>query len=248
MKRLIFLISLILTIMMLSACGGGGDDGDDNGNSGNTESTLKGTWYGVLEDWDNWNTLTVTFNASGDITQILIDGNDQGITATTYLEQGNIYGMEFSDGGFGGFIVNNAKTHAAFLTEEDDFGIVQKGASSLPTFNTGDARGSWTGHGVTIDANYDLVDVFTSTANVDNSDTISGSDSLGSSFGGAIENFSPSYGIYWGDYIESDTAYGVFEIFLSADKQFAATWACDTSDGGIFTWPVDCKYTFWDKQ
>jgi hypothetical protein len=183
------------------------------------------------------------------ITQILLDGSPTGQTGTMAHRSGNIFGFTLNDGTVGGFFLDTAQTHAAFLDNEFNIGVVQLNASTttLPTWVYTDLNGSWSGITITIPS------ISFATFNTTSS---SASCSLPSTCTSGVTtstflqvNFNalsgPSRGRWVGSFTRSSgsPASGSTSAFLSVDRTFGATWAC----GNVNLFPSTCEFTAWSK-
>lgn len=243
MKHFSRVIALVFLAILMSACGGGGGDGDPGGPSGHSVASLQGSWYGTMRDTGGTlHTVQIFIDGAGNITSILQDGIGQGVTGVITKVSAKVFGLLLSDGTDAGFIVDGAGTHAGYLDDGFYFGALQKGASSIPTYASGDVVGSWSGYGVTVDGAFELDQEFSSSATVDGGFQISGSDGLFGNFTGEFQSIISAWGVYQGIY-DNGIDTGTVVAFLSADKSFAASYAC--KNGGTF--PTGCSYTAWNK-
>ncbi len=239
-QSLVRVLTLVFAFF-LSSCGGGGDDSSMP--AGLPLSALAGTWSGTLEDLSEvMHELSVTVDGSGNITQILVDGTDGGTTGTITKVGANVFGVAFSDASEGGFIADASGTHAGIVDDSFNFGVLQKGAGTLPAYVAADIAGTWSGYGVMLDANFDVTQTFASSATIANdaTRTFTGND-IGGAFSGSFPSDPPILGRWQGTFIQGSTP-GVVSAFLSVDKMFAATWACD----GI-NFPADCSFSAWNR-
>ena len=239
MKQKWFMVVAVLLIVGLAAaCGGGG------GSSSPGSGSLTGTWFGVFADSsNNPHTIEITVNSNNTMTGQKIDGTSTGVTYTVAsLPNGpQLYRMTGSDGSTGGFYVDGGYAHAAFLDDNGSIGVVQKGATSLPaSYAATDIVGAWSGFEVELNSNFDITDTYPSSAVVNSSYVISGSNKHGA-FTGSFT----AYGSVWGYYEGTVTASGVTNNvlqFLTPDKQFGGGYACYGSS-------VDtCTFNAWNKQ
>ena len=126
------------------------------------------------------------------------------------------------------------------------FGVVQKGASGpSTTYVSSDAVGSWSGTFATVDSAFNLSSTGTANATVAPNLTFTGSSNAGDSVSGNISNFISGFGIWWGngDNITSSlNGLGFAEVFLTADKNFAGSYACYSA------WPAGCTFNMWNRQ
>src|SRR4051812_45765758 len=232
----------LLTFMcavFLSSCGGGGGGGGTPAEV----STLAGTWFGTEQDnLGAMHQVTVTVNASGNITQVVTDGVDQSETGTISKSKAgpNIFAFVLSDSTEGGFIVDAGGTHMGFVDDSQFFGVLQKGATALPPYAAEDIAASWSGYGVTLNANFDVTQTFNSSATIANDPTrtFTGND-FGGAFSGSFPT-SPTLGRWTGTFSQSTTG-GPVSALLSADKTFVASQAC----GGTF--PDGCSFSAWNR-
>jgi hypothetical protein len=229
--------------LFLFACGGGG------GGGGPAPATnLGGTWSGTLEDSTLvMHTVEVTIDATGKITLIKQDSTTlTGLTGSVFVAGTNLYSFSFSDGTHGGFYADASATHVAFLDENTNIGVLQKGATlPLPAFAAGDVAGSWTGYNVDLNANLGVTRTFNSNATVNNdaTRTFSGADAVAGAFSGSLPTVDTTFGRWSGTFTQGVVS-GVVHVFMSADKTFAGTWNCP-STGSDFI--ADCTFSVWDK-
>lgn len=237
MKKTLFLTVVICALLALGACS------DDSG-GGLSIGSLNGTWRGVGRDITGalvYGELIVTLDGSGGLS------GSEAITPSSFSgtytqESGQIFGFELSNGATGGFIVDSSGTHAGFLEDGGAFGVLEKGAASIPTgIVEGDIVGSWSGIGVETDfVNFTVVN---SNVTVSSSGSFSGSDTTGDNVTGNLS--SPfSFGVYVFSFSSSVDGPGIGEAYMSPDKTFVATWGCT---GGL-NFPGDCGFTAWNKQ
>ena len=231
----------VVFLFLLVGCGGDGGGGGGGG-------IFDGTWGGTIEDPSGTlGVLTVSFsglNMSGSST---VGGAFSGTIAQ---ETGNIWGFTLSDGTEGGFMHDPSVTHAVFVDDSFFFGVVQKGASGPAASYAGlDVVGSWAGSFATVDANFFLASTGTSSATVLPNLTFSGTSSGGDSFTGEIGRFSSFFGVWIGAGFPNITSTlngtGVLEVFLTADKQFAGSYACFPT---FSAFPTGCSFNMWNRQ
>lgn len=162
------LILMLAAVLGLAACGGGGGGGSDPGNnkettsdapSGDTDisaSSLQGTWSGSIEPYSSsagtFRTLSVTFDANGDMTQVDLDGSTQnGVTGTRQgkpTDSSQIF--EYNLDGDTLFLwVNADVSHAGIVFEDGSMGVIEKGAGDPASYNNAEAVvGDWSGASV----------------------------------------------------------------------------------------------------
>ena len=116
-----------------------------------------------------------------------------------------------------------------------EFGVVEKGATSLPTYVSDDSDGSWSGLDVETD-DFMTFDGFTTTLTCSSLDcTFTGSNG---GTGNVSLTFESRVGRWIGTFTNSVGNAGEVRAFLSADKTFAGVWACDNV--GVF--PNHCDF------
>jgi len=238
-------------MLLLAACGGGGGGGSAPAASATPPS---GTWFGTLEDPVSvMKTFEITTSGSA-ITQIRLNGTPTGQTGTLTHQSGNVFSFRLNDGTDGGFFLDAARSHAAFVDELLSFGVLQLNATSLPTFVHTDLNGSWSGQAVTASADFTTFAAVASSASC-SVPTCTVTDPGGMTTGTfTLTNFTADVegtgtGTQWGRWPGSHVSNsapispnGSMRAFLSADKGFAATWACDPSSA-----LPNCKFNAWNK-
>ena len=234
------LLALCLAVL-LTSCGGGGGGGGDGGGTP-PPAALSGTWFGTLED-ASLSLFAVSITISGGaITQVLQNGVNTGLTGTVTQQSAEVMRYTLTDGvdTLSGTFLLHADTHIAFADDGLNFGVLQKNAGSLPTYvyNT-DLNGAWTGTALLTD----FTSFFTAAGATANcafsSPTVTctvtnPSGTFPTALSGA---FDATFGRWTGTYTGPTT--GSSNVFLSADKTFAAAWACDNPDQ---FWPDDCAF------
>lgn len=246
MKQLFRLFVGIISfglITFMVACGGGGGGG---GGVDPAIANLQGTWLGTLEDPSGaFFKLKVTIDGAGKMTQVQINDVDQNDTATITKDADKIFSLVFDDGTEAGFMVDASSSHAGFVDEDFNFGVLQKGATGLPVYDMeAESIGSFSGYTALLNATGDLVQSFNSQATVSNTHIITGSDDRGVTFSGSFVGGDDDYGVVYGSMTDSNGFSATVEAFLSVDKNFAAVWACDLSGG----FPEDCAFNIWTRQ
>lgn len=141
-------ISLFAVFFCLS-CGGGGSGGSGIGD-------LQGTWYGVIEDDEGEaGTLSLELDSSGNMVDVQIGGvsiDDTGHLNDDWDE--NLFhvlydhGLGHNNPFLGGvMIVDDSAQCAIFADRDIFFAILEKGATSLPSYAASDIVGSYIGGG-----------------------------------------------------------------------------------------------------
>jgi hypothetical protein len=231
--------------LALGACGGSSSSsGNDNGTL--SVGSLQGTWYGTVgsikEPSSALGTITVDFDSNGGMT---VTAPGRMSTGTASHTQGNLFGYVMIDGTKGGFMVDDSVNHAAFLGDNASFGVVQKGASELPTYTMADIVGAWSGSTVELSGlDLELVRTYSSSVTVASDYSITGSGGHGS-FSGSLSETDPTYGRYSGTVTQEEGgSTSDIAVFLSADKSSGAGYGCMSGD---FTFPDDCGFTLWHR-
>lgn len=242
------ILALAGLLSLITACG----SDDDNG--GGT-SDIAGIWFGTIEDASSViHTIKVSVNSDNTISGIYIDVSSTGLTGTITSEPSAIgeklYSFVLSDSTNGGFYADPSLNYIAYIDSIGSFGVLERGALSLPSYIEADIVGSWSGYSVELDASLNVTTEYTSLATVeptslnfnstDNSGRSPPADSTGS-FSGSSSVFDIPYGRYVGTYSNTYVLSGNVSAFLSVDKQFAATRACWGS------WPTNCSFSAWTK-
>ena len=226
--------AVLAALLLVAGCGGGGGGGGGG--------ALDGTWGGTIESTVGaLGVITVTISGS------TISGStpDGPFSGTITQEQGAIWGFTFTDGTEGGFMHDSSATHAVFVDDSFNFGVVQKGASGPSSYLITDIAGTWSGGFATVDASFFLATTGTASGTVALDTTFSGDASNGDMFSGDFPLFNPSFGV-WGDsglnISSSLNGSGNIRAFLTNDKNFAGSYACFSG------FPDGCAFNFWTRQ
>lgn len=255
LKPLAFL--LICVGLMACSSGGGNASNGDSGKTGLISSDLQGAWYGAFRDeYGSVHTIEVIVNAGGNITGLRIGGINQGYGGTITKDGDYTFGYHLNNsfGTEGGFLLDVSATHMAFIDEDNAYGVMEKGASGFPTFSLSDFEGTWSGYSVELDTYLNTVDSYASHVTIGTGTTVaehSGANERYGRFNGYIHSVNSGYGYAFGDWQNLDTTgTGLLGVWLSADKTFSASWACDSggSDGVLITDVELCSFSMWAKQ
>lgn len=204
---------------VLAGCGGGGGGA----------ASLQGTWFGTIETANaNLYSFEMTIDGSDQLTSVRIDGGEVLAggpiplvkkTALTYFTATDDVMLMF----------DATLRHALVVTVDHDFSVVQKGASSLPTFTDADIAGSYGGRVALVDDFFALADEYGSNVVIDTDGTFSGTDADGTTI---TEDFLPllldtsAWGFYLGNFFASNLESGHFAALMSPDKRFLAAYTC----------------------
>ena len=223
---------------LLASCGGGG--GGDDGGGAPPPPGLSGTWFGTLEDASLvLSTASLTISG-GTITQVLVDGFNTGLTGTVIQQSPQVMRYTLTDGvdTLRGIFLLHADMHLAFADDGLNFGVLQKNASSLPTYvYNADLNGAWTGMVLLTDFGSVFTEAAaTATCAFGTTVTCSLTDPSGT-FAATFPSADTFFGRWNGTFTGPTT--GNTNVFLSADKSFAGAWACVNPDQ---FWPEDCVF------
>lgn len=227
----IILCAMMVVSLVFFGCGGGGDE--DAGTVGN----LAGIWSGVLDDLQGTlEEFSVEIDGAGNVLGVRVGGVPTGNTG--YINEDwdeNLFHVRYTTSGMlqgGVMIVDSGYRYATFADNNLFIGVLEKGASSLPSYAasdivwsynggayefTQDSGGTWNWEGEVI------------TMTVDNSLSFSGSSSSGLLYSGAFDAqlYSPSFGRYAGS-MDLDPARTLnITALVSPDKNFLAAYAKD---------------------
>lgn len=240
---------LFFALLLIGGCGGGGGGGGDAAPPAPPPPSTapSGTWLGTLEDSGSvMRNFSVTTSGSS-ITGILVSNASTGQTGTMTHQSGNIFSFTLNDGTRGGFFLDATQTHAVFLDDDFNFGVVQLGATALPAFSHTDLNGSWSGVAITTNfATFTSVPSSASCA-VPTCTVVDSGVTTTATF--TVSNFDsfdgPNFGRWLGTYMASDNTNGSIRAFLSVDKQFAGGFSCPAVVA--VPTPVDCEFTAWRR-
>jgi hypothetical protein len=171
-------------------------------------------------------------------------------TGTAVLEGGNLYSYLLDSGRAGGFIVNAAFTHMAWVDETLTGGIMQKNAAGPPSSTAlADMGGSWSGMALKLSAAFEVLGTADVTLTVNGGDgSYTGSGPEGA-FAGTLALVSGSYGAF--DGTQTDTmaimaaAAKYVYVTMSHDHQAIAFVVCDSAEPASV---ADCGYGGLSRQ
>lgn len=235
--------ALCFSTVLLASCGGGGGDGGGSPPPPPAPD-LTGTWFGTLEDFNFvMHTFSVTISGTS-ITEVRVDNLNNAKTGTITPRSAQVVAFTLQDGTLsppstGGLFLDSSATHAVFVDDEFNFGVLQKGATALPSYVNADIDGSWSGVVVTTtDLNNFSTAASSATCTHPNCTV---TDSGGPSTVPFLD-VNPTFGRYQSSGLSSTGA--AVAAFLSPDKLFGGSYAC-TSFAGF---PGTCEFTAWRKQ
>ena len=235
MKRssLIIGVSLLVSFLFFG-CGGGGDD------EGSSVGNLAGTWLGVVEDdTGTLQNFSLKVDTAGQVVEVKIGVDVTGDTGHINEDwDENLFHVRIDNPGIGSplgggvMIVDNSYRHATYGDSGLFFGVLEKGAASLPApaYTLSDIMGNypvggayaftqdntgtwnWEGDAISITVNADL--------------TFSGSSPDGPFSGGFNPQFfNPNYGGYAGTMDVTPPNTLDIKALVSPDKTFVAAYA-----------------------
>ena len=232
--------------ILMSGCLPGLEDDEDD-----SLSKLSGEWKGMYRDSGGvFRSLTASINDSGKITALTVYSMET-LTGTLESTGDKTYGYVLSDGSEGGFMADSSGKHLGFLTEDYEWGILEKGAtlqySADGNFSSADFVGTWNGYSVELNSYMDVVDRYSSRATIETNLSFSGSNDYGS-FSGQLDYYDDGKGYSYGTYSSADGS-GNVGLLVSPDKSFMATWACDSgSSSNLAIYYIsDCSFAIWNK-
>ncbi len=214
-------------------------------------SALAGDWKGMYrDDGGVFRSLTATINDTGKITALTVYSMDT-LTGTLKTTGDKTYSFTLSDGTEGGFMADSSGNHLGFLTEDNAWGILEKGASiqysADSNFSGDDFVGTWNGYSVELDSYMKVADRYSSRAMIYSDFSFSGSNDYGS-FSGNLNYYDHGKGYSYGTFSSSEGS-GNVGLLVSPDKSFMATWACDSSSSGSLEiyYITGCSFAIWNK-
>ena len=148
MRRSVLVV--VLTLLVCSfylSCGGGGDS------DGSSVANLQGTWFGVIEDDTGaLQEFSQQVDGAGNVVEEKVGDVVTGITGFInedwdenlfWVLLNNPGGSSPLQGGI--MIVDNGYRHATYADSGLLFGVIEKGAVSLPAYASSDIVGDYTG-------------------------------------------------------------------------------------------------------
>ena len=148
MKRSVLALGVSLLVAFSGfSCGGGG--GSDDSSIGN----LQGTWFGVIEEYatGTLEEFSLEIDDSGNVIEVTIGKIITGDTG--YINEDwdeNLFHVRYNSApgstnplAGGPMIVDNQYRHATYGDNNLFFGVLEKGATSLPAYGSSDIVGSY---------------------------------------------------------------------------------------------------------
>lgn len=223
---------LAFPISVAAGCSGEGSGNDGAGGSGDVHP-LAGTWEGhllpVSRLFPAFGGLTVSIEASGEITEILVNGSVSTDLLGGEVDEGpDVYRMTWITDRLGPiaspFLPDVAQAHAAIAPTFGPvatIGALERDGSATTNFFESDIVGSWRGYGYAYDQDaLDFVPFSPVTVEATSGTPIQFSMTMPSgTVTGALPNFANLLG-FWGGTVtvSGDEAFAV----MSPDKQFLA--------------------------
>lgn len=266
-SRSILLSAFFATALV--ACGGGGGGGDDSSAAPAPAPTpppapadvtldkLAGTWFGTFDPDGTVQTMEITMDAAGNITVLKLEGATTDITGTVTKATTPARAFRFqlrtannADLNSGILLTDPSGTYLLFVDRFSSVGVIQKGATALPTYVQADIEKSWTGDRDTTTAGFSTLDQASTTASCktatattsDCTITITGGPSRA---GSSLASTDPR-GRWIGSYTDTGpSANGSIRAYLSADKAFAGVLAC--TNFAFDSFPSTCDFSTWKQ-
>ena len=226
--------SVVIFAGLFSSCGGGSSD-----SSSLSLADLEGTWlgpYAVVAD-----SISLVFDESGQITDLLTDGSSAGYTGTVVQIDDNHFHLDVQALLSGGLFVDGPAEHSLLYFDSGPIVLLEKGATVIPTYADDDVVGSWSGFGYAYsDTLGEMVKVSPVTATItDNVVVFALSGSFaGEPIMGAVGSGNPSIGAYQMDFSLDGLIY-TGAAFLSPDKNCIGIMAYT---GSPSTYPDDYHF------
>lgn len=240
MKRILSVLC-IAAALCLPLAGCGGDSGGDDPPA-LTPASFAGSWFGERnDDYGTPFTFQIDVDSAGNITNIYINGSAQNVTGTITADPGysNLFDFQLSDTTVGYLMPDGTAGHLVYVDQWWYFGVLQKNATSLPSYADTDVIGAWSGYTLQTNSDFSPVDAAASNVTVASDWTFSGT-GLGGGFTGNIpSSWAPDFGAFKGT-LNADE----IMIHLSPDKMFAGGFTC----GSMLyqTFPA-CAFYVWAK-
>lgn len=265
------LLSLFFATTVVACGGGGGGGGDDGGspgtNPGNnppgvpdvTLEQLNGTWLGTFDAGGNVRTMQLTAE-NGRITGISLNGTPTNLSGpiTKVANTPRAFTFELRNAAndlvsSGTLLVDAGGSHLAYLDRFFSFGVIQKGATAVPTYAQGDLNNAFpSGDVFTTNAEFTT---FTqrrtsSTCTAANATTTQCEVTItgGPARAAAQLTLDNPAGRYLGTYTDTPStgapSNGTTRVYLSPDKTFAAVWNCVNFSTGF---PATCDFSTWKR-
>ncbi len=230
MKYIITILTLVLT---LTACGGG------SGNKANPSAqilpltaVLDGTWFGNIEfnDDNSLHSITVTISSniassSTNITEVLIDDIVDGTTGklSTVSNTTNVYTLTTLSNVVIRIMTDANNEYFTFVTSLGNFGVLQRGRETSPTYNVANINSRWIGRWMITDFSNQTLNngILNVPCIAQNCEYINGMvDYL---------TFDAVY-VYWtGIFFFDNGDLGISSALLSPDMKYLASYVCDAS-------------------
>lgn len=229
-----------------------------------TVDQLSGTWFGSFDDNKQVRTFQFTVDA-GNMSAITIGGTPQprlsgAITKATEVPRAFRFVIN-EDGNqlvTGMMVVDPSGTYMLYVHDNSQVGVLQKGATALPTFAQTDIDGTWTGDTVSTPTGFSTLTRQDSNATCAPTQpaatppTSQCTITLGATTRTAsnVQLDDPAMGRFIGTFTDDPPGSNppvnvAIRPFLSADKSFAGVWACTDFLGGF---PQTCDFSAWKKQ
>lgn len=272
-----FLLALLFSTLL--ACGGSGGGGGDNLGSNPTDPTdpaddpppgdapdvtieqLAGTWFGTFDN--NQEVRTFEFTVEGaNMSDIRLAGADTGLTGslTKATEVPRAFRFAINNNGnqivTGMMVADPSGTYVLYVHDNSQVGVLQKGATELPTYAQTDIDGAWAGDTASTTADFTTFTRQDSSAECAPTDpatappssqcTITLDSTTRTASSVVLDDPMGRFAGTFSDDPAAGTPEDVdWRAFLSADKNFAGVLACNDFAGGF---PETCDFSAWQRQ
>lgn len=268
-RRILSHFLLACSFVFLAACGSdsdevaapGGNTGGSSGPPADVEvSQLAGTWFGSFDT--NTTVQNFEFTVDADtISGIKLNGTDTNLTGTLTkaTEIPRAFRFVLSSNGReisrGIMLADPSANYIAYLNSGFEFGVLQKGATTPPTYAQADIDGTWAGDTVKATTDFTTLTSESASANCAASTpaTTPPSSQCAITIGATSRTASNLVlddplgrwgGMFSDDPPPSAAPSVAIRSFLSADKNFSGWWACHDFTGGF---PDTCDFSAWSR-
>lgn len=241
-------LCLGLLFAVLAACGGGGGGGSGGGAPGG----LSGAWFGAAEDETGQLHAVRMTIAGSKVTSFAVDGGELGGSGPLSQDDAQVFSavLTFPGGQLQVILfADPAGTHFVYLDNFFRFGVLQKNATTLPTYSSVDTNGKWRGISTFTDFHEFQWDPSSAICIVGTCSVTEVDDRMTEAF---TQGFDSVFGRWLGTTrINLNNGPEVSKIsraFVSPDKTFAGVWRCLVGVDGTVLFPGKCTYSAWVKH
>ena len=201
---------------------------------------LDGSWFGAMEDGGG-DLFTLEWHICGDsITGEFVSGFSSGLSGRLWPDGPGAWQGRFSDGTEFHLLTDPGRRHAMMVNDYFEFAVLEREAVGLPGYFFSDLDGAWSGRHARLGwSSTELWDAWLLCADgVCDSEDSSGTfatlwfDELG------FDELADDYGLYRGEFVDSQDASGIAGALMSSDLLFLGTYTCPSGYRG----PEDCSF------